>query len=123
MLDTPIARSVIDHALSLGADFAELFIERNQVNSISTLSSEVQAVAISSTATARTVVRSRCVVARISGGRLVCDMSGALRIGLRHRLTGGARVVRAEGRSRATVHRSRDSLSVLVSRLAFLVLR
>ncbi len=44
MLDTPIARSVIDHALSLGADFAELFIERNQVNSISTLSSEVQAV-------------------------------------------------------------------------------
>ena len=44
MLDTPIARSVIDHALSLGADFVELFIERNQVNSISTLSSEVQAV-------------------------------------------------------------------------------
>ena len=44
MLDTPIAHSVIDHSLSLGADFVELFIERNQINSISTLSSEVQAV-------------------------------------------------------------------------------
>ena len=44
MLDTSVARSVIDHALFLGADFAELFIERNQVNNISTLSSEVQAV-------------------------------------------------------------------------------
>ena len=44
MLDTSIARSVIDHAISLGADFAELFIERNQINNISTLSSEVQAV-------------------------------------------------------------------------------
>ena len=44
MLDTTNARSVIDHAISLGADFAELFVERNQVNSISTLSSEVQAV-------------------------------------------------------------------------------
>ena len=44
MLDTSVARSVIDHALSLGADFAELFIERNQVDNISTLSSEVQAV-------------------------------------------------------------------------------
>ena len=43
MLDTSVARSVIDHALFLGADFAELFIERNQVNNISTLSSEVQA--------------------------------------------------------------------------------
>ena len=44
MLDTPVAHSVIDHSLSLGADFVELFIERNQINSISTLSSEVQAV-------------------------------------------------------------------------------
>ena len=44
MLDTTSARSVIDHAISVGADFAELFVERNQVNSVSTLSSEVQAV-------------------------------------------------------------------------------
>lgn len=44
MLDTVVSQSVIDHALSLGADFAELYIERNQVNNISTLSSQVQAV-------------------------------------------------------------------------------
>jgi TldD protein len=44
MLNTRTADSVIDYALSLGADFAELYIERNQVADISTLSSEVQAV-------------------------------------------------------------------------------
>ena len=42
MLENRTARSVIDHAVSLGADFVDLFVERNQVNEISTLSGEVQ---------------------------------------------------------------------------------
>jgi len=44
MLDTKVSQSVIDHALSLGADFAELYVERNQVNNVNTLSSQVQSV-------------------------------------------------------------------------------
>ncbi len=44
MLDSQVAQSVVDHALSLGADFAELFVEKNQVNSVSTLSNQVQSV-------------------------------------------------------------------------------
>ena len=44
MLNNQVANTVIDHALSLGADFAELFIERNQVNAVNSLSSEVQSV-------------------------------------------------------------------------------
>ena len=44
MLNSQVANTVIDHALSLGADFAELFVERNQVNVINSLSSEVQSV-------------------------------------------------------------------------------
>ena len=44
MLNTQTAESVIDHALSLGADFAELFIEKNEANVVSTLSDEVQSV-------------------------------------------------------------------------------
>jgi TldD protein len=44
MLDTQTAQSVIDHALSMGADFAELYIERNETNMVSTLSTEVQSV-------------------------------------------------------------------------------
>ena len=44
MLNTRSADTVIDHALSLGADFAELYVERNQVNDIDTLSGDVQAV-------------------------------------------------------------------------------
>ena len=44
MLNPQIAESVVDHALAQGADFAELFIEKNQVNNIATLSSEVQSV-------------------------------------------------------------------------------
>jgi len=44
MLGIQVSNSVIDYALSLGADFAELFVEQNHVNTISTLSSEVQAV-------------------------------------------------------------------------------
>ena len=44
MLGIQVANSVIDYALSLGADFAELFVEQNHVNTISTLSTEVQAV-------------------------------------------------------------------------------
>jgi TldD protein len=44
MFEPKVAQSVIDHALSLGADFAELFVERKHSNHISTLSSEVQSV-------------------------------------------------------------------------------
>ncbi len=45
MLDTRVAQSAIDHAISLGADFAEVFVERNQVNNIATLSSQVKDIA------------------------------------------------------------------------------
>ncbi len=44
MLNDITAESVIDHALSLGADFAELFVEKNETNVVSTLSDEVQSV-------------------------------------------------------------------------------
>ncbi len=44
MLDAKVAQSVIDHALFLGADFAELFVERKRINDVNTLSSEVQSV-------------------------------------------------------------------------------
>ncbi|MCP4750689.1 MAG: TldD/PmbA family protein [Proteobacteria bacterium] len=44
MLDSHISQSVIDHALSLGADFAELYVEKNRASNISTLSSRVQSV-------------------------------------------------------------------------------
>lgn len=44
MLDSTIAQSVIDHALSLGVNFAELFIERHYSSSISTLSDQVEPV-------------------------------------------------------------------------------
>lgn len=44
MLDIRVANSVVDYALSLGTDFAELFVEQNHVNTIGTLSNEVQAV-------------------------------------------------------------------------------
>ncbi len=44
MLTQETAASVIDHALDLGANFVELFVERNQVASISTLSSQVQSI-------------------------------------------------------------------------------
>lgn len=44
MLNTQTALSVIDHALSLGADFAELYVERNETSIVSTLSNEVQSV-------------------------------------------------------------------------------
>ena len=44
MLNELTAESVIDHALSLGADFAELFVEKNETNVVSTLSDEVQSV-------------------------------------------------------------------------------
>ena len=36
MLNSDTARSVIDHALYMGADFAELFIEKSQTNNIAT---------------------------------------------------------------------------------------
>ena len=44
MLNPSAAQRVIDHGVSLGADFAELFIERSQSNLISTLSQRVQSV-------------------------------------------------------------------------------
>jgi TldD protein len=44
MLKSQTAESVIDHALSLGADFAEIFVEKNETNVVSTLSDEVQSV-------------------------------------------------------------------------------
>ncbi len=44
MLHNPTAVSVIDHALSLGADFAELFIEKNQAHVVNTLGDDVQSV-------------------------------------------------------------------------------
>ena len=42
MLKSSAARSAIDHAVSLGADFVDVFAERNQVSTISTLTSAVQ---------------------------------------------------------------------------------
>ena len=45
VLDTHVAQSAIDHAVSLGADFAEVFVERNQVNNIATLSNQVRDIA------------------------------------------------------------------------------
>ena len=45
MLDTRVAQSTIDHAIALGADFAEVFVERNQVNNIATVSNQVQDIA------------------------------------------------------------------------------
>ncbi len=44
MPDTRIAESAIDHALSLGADFVDLFVERNYSSSITTLSDQVEPV-------------------------------------------------------------------------------
>ena len=44
MLEEKSASQVIDHAVSLGADFVDLFVERNQVGSVSTLSAKVQSV-------------------------------------------------------------------------------
>ncbi|MBT3427311.1 MAG: TldD/PmbA family protein [Gammaproteobacteria bacterium] len=44
MLNPQSAQSVIDHGISLGADFAELFVEQSQSNTVSTLSNQVQSV-------------------------------------------------------------------------------
>ncbi len=44
MLESVHAHRVIDHALSLGADFAELFVERQHVSTVNTLSHEVRSV-------------------------------------------------------------------------------
>ncbi|MGO1298214.1 MAG: TldD/PmbA family protein, partial [Vibrio sp.] len=41
MLESGIAKSVIDHALFLGADFAELFVENKQTSLVELSSSEV----------------------------------------------------------------------------------
>lgn len=42
MLEQHVAQRVIDHALSLGADFAELFVEKHHTASVNTLSDEVE---------------------------------------------------------------------------------
>ncbi|WP_196159584.1 TldD/PmbA family protein [Reinekea sp. G2M2-21] len=44
MLSPEVARSVIDYALSLGADFAELFVERQLRSTLTTLSEKVDSV-------------------------------------------------------------------------------
>ena len=44
MLNSQTAAAVIDHALSLGADFADIFVEKNAANVVSTLSDAVQSV-------------------------------------------------------------------------------
>ena len=44
MLNQAIAQSVIDHALSLGADFVDLFVEKHHSAAINTLSDKVQSV-------------------------------------------------------------------------------
>ena len=44
MLATQTARSVIDHGLSLGADFAEIFVEKSQSSNVNTLREQVQSV-------------------------------------------------------------------------------
>ena len=44
MLKQETASQVIDHAIALGADFVDLFVERNQTGSVSTLSEKVQSV-------------------------------------------------------------------------------
>ncbi len=44
MLDTHTAQSVIDHGLTLGADFAEVFVEKSQSSIVNTLREQVQSV-------------------------------------------------------------------------------
>lgn len=44
LLASTIARDVLDHALALGADFAELFVERKRRSQISLLSSQIEAI-------------------------------------------------------------------------------
>ena len=42
LLAPAIARDVLDHALALGADFAELFVERKRRSQLSLLSSQIE---------------------------------------------------------------------------------
>ncbi|QFI55810.1 TldD/PmbA family protein [Aeromonas simiae] len=44
LLDSEVAGAVLDHALALGADFAELFIERRRRSQISLLSSQIESI-------------------------------------------------------------------------------
>ncbi|MGL5285746.1 MAG: TldD/PmbA family protein, partial [Aeromonas sp.] len=44
LLDSKIAGDVLDHALALGADFAELFVERRRRSQVSLLSSQVESI-------------------------------------------------------------------------------
>ena len=44
MLNSVTAKAVIDHALFLGADFAELFVEHHQTNTVQIASGEVDKV-------------------------------------------------------------------------------
>ena len=41
MLSPAIAKDVIDHAMFLGADFAELFVEQSRTHSIELISNEI----------------------------------------------------------------------------------
>ena len=45
MLDSRVAKDTIDHAIAFGADFAEVFVERNQINNIATVSNQVRDIA------------------------------------------------------------------------------
>ncbi len=45
MLSPELAQSVVDHGVALGADFTEIFVEKSQRNTVSTLSNQVQSVA------------------------------------------------------------------------------
>ena len=42
MLKQETANQVIDHAIALGADFVDLFVEKNETGAVSTLSKKVQ---------------------------------------------------------------------------------
>jgi TldD protein len=44
LLASTIARDVLDHALALGADFAELFVERKRRSQLSLLSSQIESI-------------------------------------------------------------------------------
>ena len=55
MLKQETASQVIDHAIALGADFVDLFVEKNETGSVSTLSKKVQsayAIAVNSATSA-----------------------------------------------------------------------
>ncbi len=44
LLGSEVAAAVLDHALALGADFAELFVERRRRSQVSLLSSQIESI-------------------------------------------------------------------------------